>query len=267
MVLRTLILRLNPTPAITRVENEMQAISSINPPGISRIFLRLLDHASSLQHGDRLANVQTWVQMLNLVGPAPNDLIDRLHKNYAYLLQQRYALVEQHFAKQALFLVLIEYKRIEHIYTALHKHRLLIRLIDHIMVAVFYLIILSTQLKIFHRSMQLQTRKTLPTASNGMSKVSVPLLWYLLVVKIKQLDEVSAEQRALAQQQRTQATTTSQQEQNLERTLRTLENPSTPRSAPGTYSVRIENGNFPSYTTSLTVNPGQITTISHGFRR
>ena len=90
MVLRTIILRIIPTPAIDRLEQEIEFISNLNPPGFSRLFLRALDHASALRHTERLASMQDWVQMLNLVGPAPGNLIDRLHTNYAHLLQQQY---------------------------------------------------------------------------------------------------------------------------------------------------------------------------------
>ena len=103
MVLRTIILRIIPTPAIDRLEQEIEFISNLNPPGFSRLFLRALDHASALRHTERLASMQDWVQMLNLVGPAPGNLIDRLHTNYAYLLQQQYLLIQQHQAEQSAF--------------------------------------------------------------------------------------------------------------------------------------------------------------------
>ena len=103
MVLRAIILRLIPSPAIDRLEQEIEPISNINPPGFSRLFLRTLDHASVLQYTERLKTMQEWAQMLNLVGPTPEDLIDRLHINYAHLLQQQYILLQQQASKNAFF--------------------------------------------------------------------------------------------------------------------------------------------------------------------
>lgn len=103
MILRTVILRIAPTPAIDRLNIDIESMTNLDPPGFSRAFLRTLDHASTLQFTNRIANIQEWAQMLNLIGPAPGELIDRLHASYVHLLKQQRILLEQHMSARPQF--------------------------------------------------------------------------------------------------------------------------------------------------------------------
>lgn len=103
MILRTIILRVAPTSAIDRLNQDHEQISHKEIPGFSRVFLHSIDHASVLEFTQRIQTIQEWAQMLNLIGPAPGEMIDRLHAGYIHLLRQQRLLLEQHLSSQPQF--------------------------------------------------------------------------------------------------------------------------------------------------------------------